>query len=112
MEKGRPPMQQWKLFGRLVGYTIAVVILAGCGDGGGSRQEVTLAPPSMLPPAVRNAPPVVQDAYRFALANSELLSAIPCYCGCGSMGHTSNLSCYVKEFRADGSIEFDNHGFG
>lgn len=105
-------MLRWKLLGRLAACTIVVVILAGCGKKGGSHTQLTLAPPSMLPAAVRAAPPVVQEAYRFALANSELLGAIPCYCGCGSMGHTSNLSCYVQEFRADGSVAFDNHGFG
>jgi len=38
-----------------------------------------------------------------------LLSAIPCYCGCGAQGHRSNLDCYVKEIGPDGSIVFEPH---
>jgi hypothetical protein len=75
-------------------------------------QELTLAPESALPDFAQDAPPQVQEAYRFAIANPDVLTYIPCYCGCGAMGHHSNLQCYIKETRADGSIEFDNHAFG
>lgn len=104
-------MQPWKKVTTLGALAIVLAALAACGEGNGAR-EIALAPPSMLPPGTLGAPPVVQEAYRFALANAELLSAIPCYCGCGSMGHTSNLSCYVKQFRSDGTVEFDTHALG
>jgi hypothetical protein len=71
-----------------------------------------MAPESALPASVSRAPAQVKEAYRFAIANPELLSSFPCYCGCGAAGHTSNLQCYVKQVRPDGSIEFDNHAFG
>ncbi|NIM50956.1 MAG: hypothetical protein GTN78_24470 [Gemmatimonadales bacterium] len=94
----------------LLALIAAAAASAGCGDG--QQQELVLAPPAALPNVVRSAPPVVVEAYRFAIANPEALNTIPCYCGCGGMGHTSNLDCYVKEFRADGSIVFDNHALG
>ena len=77
-----------------------------------AQTEVSLAPESALPDFVHGAAPQVKEAYRFAIANPEILSAFPCYCGCGAMGHENNLQCYIKEVRTDGSIEFENHAFG
>jgi hypothetical protein len=93
---------------------VAVVVGAqACGGSSGADQQaLRLAPESALPDFVRVAPPQVREAYRFAIANRELLGAFPCYCGCGAVRHTSNLDCYIKTVRADGSIEFDNHAFG
>jgi len=85
----------------------ALVTLSACG---GNR--VTLAPESALPDFVRDAPENVREAYRFAIANPEELSQYPCYCGCGGMGHTSNLSCYIQEIEEDGTIIFDEHALG
>lgn len=48
------------------------------------------------------------EGYRFAVANQELISQIPCYCGCarlsGGQNHKSLKNCYLKD---DGS--FDAH---
>lgn len=85
---------------------------AGDPDDAPAGREVVLAPAHVLHPMVQGAPPIVQEAYRFAIANAEVLQYIPCYCGCGLMGHTSVRSCYVKEDRLDGSIAFDDHALG
>ena len=77
-----------------------------------SQTETQLAPASQLPDKVKQAPPVVQEAYRFAIANPDLRETFPCYCSCGNMGHESNLNCFVKEFNPDGSIVFDYHALG
>ena len=66
-----------------------------------------LAPSSMLPERVRNTPPEIRDAYRFAIFNRETLSYIPCYCGCVNDGHTSNASCYLKDNSPLTRPEFD-----
>lgn len=91
---------------------ITLVTTACGGSSGGSGQELTLAPESALPDFVRDAPPQVKEAYRFAIANPDTLSAFPCYCGCGAMGHENNRDCYIKEVHPDGSIEFENHALG
>jgi hypothetical protein len=91
---------------------LSLAVGACTGSTGTAQGELTLAPESALPDFVRNAAPQVQEAYRFAIANPDVLSAFPCYCGCGAIGHKNNLQCYIKEFRADGSIEFENHAFG
>lgn len=65
-----------------------------------------------MPAEVKAAPPTVQEAYRFAIANSDVLKQIPCYCGCGNMGHTSNYSCYVQGVDEKGKISYDTHALG
>jgi hypothetical protein len=97
----------------VVGFVIVFVITGAVGAcDHGEQQELAFAPESALPAMVRGSPTVVREAYRFALANPAILSRVPCYCGCGNVGHTSNLSCYVQGTLPDGSIRFDNHALG
>ena len=100
------------LFLTLLLLLAAVVIIEACADTTPAQVELTLAPESVLPDFVSQAAPEVKEAYRFAVANPEVLSAFPCYCGCSVIGHKNNLECYIKEVRVDGSIEFENHAFG
>ena len=103
-----------------VAIPILAVLLIGAGGGfflarrgdTATGPEIELAPVSQLSQQVRSAPPVVQEAYRFAIANPEVLSKLPCYCGCGSMGHESNLDCFIQEFNPGEPIVFDDHAFG
>src|SRR5450759_2633232 len=67
---------------------------------------------SQMPSEVRSAPAVVQQAYQFAAANPQLMKQVPCYCGCGAAGHTSNYSCYVKEVKPSGDVVVDQHALG
>jgi len=62
-----------------------------------------------MPGFVKSAPPTVQQAYQFAVTNPHALETVPCYCGCGKMGHKSNLKCFIKDASADGKIAFDDH---
>ena len=71
-----------------------------------------MASMDLMPAAVKAAPVAVQQAYQFNVANPELMKQIPCYCGCGSMGHTSNYSCYVSSVDSSGKITFDDHALG
>jgi hypothetical protein len=61
---------------------------------------------------VQTAPAAVQDAYRFAAANADLMRQIPCYCGCGPIGHKSNFDCYWQEPALEGALTFDAHALG
>ncbi len=81
--------------------------LAGCSNS--SQHEIEMAAMDGMPERVHAAPARVQEAYQFAVANPDVLQQIPCYCGCGPMGHTSNYSCYVVETGADGTITYDEH---
>lgn len=65
-----------------------------------------------MPAEVQSAPVTVQQAYQFATANPDVMQNIPCYCGCGNIGHTSNYSCYVSGVDDKGKVTFDNHALG
>ncbi len=89
---------------------LIALLLAGCSSAGSTAY--TLAPMEEMPPEVQSAPDVVSEAYRFAVANPDVLTQLPCYCGCGAMGHTSNYSCYVADENPDGSLVFEEHALG
>lgn len=96
--------------------TIALILgfllsgTTGCSSTGGHNYD--MAAMSELSMSVQQAPVRVQEAYQFAVANPEITQAIPCYCGCGAMGHISNYSCFVAEEAADGTLTFDEHALG
>ncbi len=73
---------------------------------------IQMAPLTDMPAEVQTAPVSVQQAYQFAIANPDVLEQIPCYCGCGEMGHTSNYSCYVSDQNPDGSLVYETHALG
>jgi hypothetical protein len=74
--------------------------------------ELHMMPLDQMPAEVQSAPVTVQTAYQFAAANPDIMKDIPCYCGCGNIGHTSNYSCYVSSVDDKGNIAFDNHALG
>ena len=98
----------------LLFMSVLAGLLAGCRSGEGETQvhDLRMAPLEGMPIEVQQAPAVVRQAYQFAAANSEIMTQIPCYCGCGSMGHTSNYSCYVSGVEADGKVNYDTHALG
>ena len=101
----------FRIAGLLATVFILTVSLQGCGPSAAAGQ-LHLMPLEALPEAVRQAPSAVREAYQFAAANSEVLRALPCYCGCGNVGHTSNLDCYLADIDESGTITFDNHALG
>ncbi len=54
---------------------------------------------------------VVRAAYRFAAEHPEVLSYVPCFCGCERGGHRGNEDCFVRERAVNGDvIAWDDHG--
>ena len=101
-----------RLFLLLPVLLIGVILLAACGAGGQQNSKAKLAPVSALPKPMQDAPAAVRTAYQFAVANPDALQNVPCYCGCGAIGHKSNLACYIKEVGTDGKPVFDDHAMG
>ena len=89
-----------RLFLLLPVLLIGSFLLAACGASGQQNSKVKLAPVSALPKPMQDAPATVRTAYQFAVANPDALQNVPCYCGCGAIGHKSNLACYIKEVGA------------
>ena len=97
----------------LVALILVASFLGGCASTKSSQTDLNkMAPMSDMPAEIQNAPTVVQEAYQFAVANPEALKNVPCYCGCGAVGHTSNYSCYVQEVKDSGEIVFEQHALG
>ena len=80
-------------------------LLTACGAQS-SAEDHNLAMASLdgMPMDVKNAPVAVQQSYQFNVANPDVMEQLPCYCGCGAMGHTSNYDCYVSVIENDGTI--------
>ncbi len=91
---------------------IALSLVSACAATNSSTQTVRLASEASLPAEIRGAPWRVREAYRFAAVNPEALKNVPCYCGCGPIGHTSNYACYVQGSRPEGALIFDQHALG
>lgn len=97
--------------------SILVIAFSGFITACSSQQQpqvnrLSMASLHQMPAEVQSAPVAVQEAYQFNVANPEVMTRIPCYCGCGSMGHTSNYSCYVSGEGPDGEVLFDTHALG
>lgn len=41
--------------------------------------------------------PLTLKAYGYTLKNPEVVEKIPCYCGCGGMGHKSLKNCFISD---------------
>jgi Protein of unknown function with PCYCGC motif len=101
-----------RIFALLAALFIGGLFLSACAAGGQKNAKVKLSPVSALPEQMQKAPVSVRTAYQFAVANPAALENVPCYCGCGAIGHKSNLACYIKDFGADGKPVFDEHALG
>ena len=101
----------WRML--ILGILISLLI-AACGSSAAKPMStMKLAPESQLPAEMKDQPARVKEAYRFAIANPDLLKQIPCFCGCVAEQHESNYNCYVAKDGGPGSVlDFDNHATG
>ena len=69
-------------------------------------------PPLQFPGYAPPRPPdVVRAAYTFAAEHPEVLSYIPCFCGCERSGHRGNHDCFVRERAVNGDVvAWEEHG--
>ena len=97
----------------IIALIISSFALSACGKiESATPNKYTLVSKDKISEIAELASPDVQEAYLFAISNPDILIQFPCYCGCGSMGHMSNLDCYIEEVNPDGSIAFDYHALG
>jgi hypothetical protein len=94
--------------------TFLAGLTAGCAGGpeNAAGHGFPMADLAHMPAEVQAAPVAVQQAYQFAEANPEILQEVPCYCGCGAMGHTSNYDCYIAGVNEAGTLAYDEHALG
>ena len=61
------------------------------------------------PPA--RSPEVVRATYQFAAEHPEVLSYVPCYCGCEHGGHRGSEDCFVAARNSMGDVtDWEPHG--
>jgi hypothetical protein len=103
---------------RKIFFLVLIGLLTlGSASGCSSQSEageshLNMASMDLMPAEVQSAPVSVQQAYQFNVANPDIMENIPCYCGCGNVGHKSNYDCYVADVEAGGQIKFDSHALG
>lgn len=92
----------------VVGLLLGGLVLSGCG-GTAVVHNHPMAPIEEMPTDVQRSARHLHEAYQFAVANPEIADAIPCYCGCVGLGHTSSYDCYVAGVDENGLMQFDDH---
>lgn len=90
---------------------LALASLPACSSQS-SDVHLNMTSMDIMPAEVLSAPVTVQQAYQFASANPDVMKNIPCYCGCGNVGHTSNYNCYVASQDDKGNFTWDSHALG
>ena len=55
------------------------------------------------------SPEEIKAAYGFAARRPDVLTSVPCFCGCKRQGHESNEACYVQSRSSSGTPRWSNH---
>ena len=77
----------------------------------GPHKQANLPPLPFQAYAPPRPPEVVRAAYKFAAEHPEILSYVPCFCGCERAGHQGNDDCFVARRDASGDVvEWEPHG--
>ena len=104
-----------------LGLITTVVVAA---SQGAPRPSASKAPPAKAAPMAKYAVPplpsvgfapvrpmdVVRATYDFAAQHPEVLSYVPCFCGCERSGHQANDDCFVRSRDAEGKVTWEPHG--
>lgn len=100
---------------------LAIVLVVGAAITGisMSRSKSTAQAPTgeikgagQLPDWLASADPAIIADYAWAAENLDVLDYMPCYCGCGNVGHMANSACYFTRGK-DGKIRgYDAHAVG
>ncbi len=107
-----PRLRSW-LFG-----LVALLLIAGAGFAGfrywqtANAKKVPMATLESLGPVpdwLAAADAKVIDTYAWALNHAEELQYMPCYCGCDTLGHKNNFTCYFKPDAAGKVTGYEDH---
>jgi hypothetical protein len=77
---------------------------------GGRMTDQEMAAAWTARPAYVRQTQRTEAAYAFALQTGNVIDWMPCYCGCDTMGHRSNLDCYFKRSPAGSTrVAWEEH---
>jgi Protein of unknown function with PCYCGC motif len=75
--------------------------------------DADIPPLPVVPYPAARPREVVREVYVFAARHPEVLSHVPCFCGCESRGHKHNDDCFVTERDDKGRpTKWEPHGIG
>lgn len=108
MQKGVSTMKRFRTI--LFTGILAGSLLSGCSSEKSSGELVLDTKHKPLPDYVLNSSPIVQETYLMAAKYPEVVSSVPCYCGCYEQdGHESNLDCFIDQMGSnDEVLEWDS----
>ena len=95
--------------GRLPGISILLLITLTLSACGSPSPDLALTPIEQLREDLQQQYEHVRVPYQLALANPDLFSQIPCYCGCRGV-HKNVKECFVREIKPDGAVVWDDMG--
>jgi len=137
---GGPPTEPRRSFTPLIAIVIVALVIAGVfalsrGKETSAQPDQSAAQttPTIVDPPVNAAlgprpqptrpplpfdggppvrpPEVIRAVYKFAAEHPEVLSYVPCYCGCERQGHRGNDDCFVTARNAKGDVtQWEPHG--
>ena len=77
----------------------------------GARSPTTCLRSLRVSTRRRVRPATVKAAYEFAARHPEILTYVPCFCGCERLGHKGNEDCFVAKRDDAGRVtEWVPHG--
>jgi len=90
----------------LIAGVVGIILLAGIvyGLSNNSPGEDETTDNKIKLPSYAYTNPLTLKAYTYATEHPEVLEQIPCYCGCGSMGHRFLRDCFINDDRT-----YDEH---
>ncbi|MFQ6062596.1 MAG: PCYCGC motif-containing (lipo)protein [Methanosarcinales archaeon] len=86
----------------LAGILIAIITafglaLAISGSNSNNKESTKDSTEKLNLPNYANTNQRTLQAYAYATKNQKIIENIPCYCGCGGMGHKSLKNCFLKD---------------
>jgi hypothetical protein len=97
----------WKRI-EVVGGIVGLALVSACLAP--TRPTAPASVPAAVTRQLEGLAPAARQAYLFALARPDVLRYLPCYCGCASLGHTSNLDCFVRPTATGREVALESHG--
>jgi len=118
LHPSRGPSQWLVLTAGIVAIVVVVGAILAFMDSNKAKQTGTILSSTEIPAAgplpnwLTTADPSIVADYAWAAEHYEELRYIPCYCGCNSVGHTDNASCYYRWDKNGTILGYDAHALG
>ena len=79
-------------------------IFVGLGGSNNGTDDDESSTSSLDLPGFAYSTPISLKAYEYTTLNPQIIDQVPCYCGCGGMGHMSLKNCFISD-----TGEYSNH---